>query len=83
MTNLHNPALTNGRFPTREVADGLRHSLNNNFGRLIGAAGREWERRFAGTDPSDACVSVRISGGIRAGFPQFRTARQQFVPLAA
>jgi hypothetical protein len=80
---MNNSLLTNGRIPSREVAEGLRHSLNNNFGRLLGAAGREWERRFAGTDPSDACVSVRISGGIRADFRRFAPARQQFVPLAA
>jgi hypothetical protein len=43
-----------------EIAEGLHHALDKNFRRMRENARREWETRFAGTDPSDACVSVRI-----------------------
>ena len=41
----------------------MRQSLKINYPRLFEAAKRHWERSFAGKDPSDACVSVRISPG--------------------
>ena len=44
-----------------EIAEGFQRALEKNFQRLRENAQREWESRFAGTDPSDACVSVRIS----------------------
>lgn len=39
----------------------MRQSLNINYPRLFEAAKKHWERSFAGKDPSDACVSVRVS----------------------
>ena len=44
-----------------EIIEGLQRALDNNFRRLRDTARREWESRFDGSDPSDACVSVRIS----------------------
>jgi hypothetical protein len=57
---------TNG---TKIVSDprgfirGLRQALDLNHNRMLTVAKREWERRYAGKDPSDACVTVRISSG--------------------
>jgi hypothetical protein len=45
-----------------ELTAGLRKALDGKYGRILKAARREWERSFAAGDPSDACVSVRISG---------------------
>ena len=50
-----------GYHSNRELVDGLQKALEKNYGRILRAAGKEWERRFAGKDPSDACVSIRIS----------------------
>ena len=46
-----------------EVVEGLRRALDKNFRRLLDSAKKDWERLFAGKDPSDACVSVRITSG--------------------
>ena len=43
-----------------EIVEGLQRALDKNFERVREDARREWEARFGGTDPSDACVSVRI-----------------------
>jgi hypothetical protein len=43
-----------------EVIAGLRHAIDARYRRLIQAAQADWERLF-GRDPSDACVTVRIS----------------------
>jgi hypothetical protein len=42
---------------------GLRHALDVNYTRVLDAARTQWERCFEGNDPSDACVSVRITSG--------------------
>jgi hypothetical protein len=55
-----------GYHSNRELVEGLQKALEKNYGRILRAAGKEWERRFAGKDPSDACVSVRISSWGRA-----------------
>jgi hypothetical protein len=44
-----------------EIAEGLQRALDKNFQRVRENARRQWEGRFAGSDPSDACVSVRIN----------------------
>ena len=43
-----------------EIVEGLNRALDKNFQRVRENTRREWESRFAGPDPSDACVSVRI-----------------------
>jgi hypothetical protein len=45
-----------------EPALGTFRTLEKKYGRLISEARKEWERRFAGSDPGDACVTVRING---------------------
>jgi hypothetical protein len=47
----------------RRLIDGLRQALDMNYARLLETAKQKWERNFAGNDPSDACVSVRIRSG--------------------
>ena len=44
-------------------------SIGQAYEKLVRTARVEWERRFPGGDPSDACVSVRIrSVGDKTGF---------------
>ncbi len=45
-----------------ELTAGLRNALEAKYSRILHAARREWERNFAHRDPSNACVTVRISG---------------------
>jgi hypothetical protein len=47
----------------RRLIDGLRQALDMNYSRLLETAKQQWERNFAGKDPSDACVSVRVTSG--------------------
>jgi hypothetical protein len=61
-TYLHNHALLAGRATDGELITGFRHALDQSYGRIYNAAANEWNRLFSGNDPSDACVSVRISG---------------------
>jgi hypothetical protein len=42
---------------------GLRHALDVNYARVLASAQTHWEQNFAGKDPSDSCVMVRISSG--------------------
>jgi hypothetical protein len=39
---------------------GLRRALDKSYAQLRERAQAEWQRRYAGRDPSDACVRVRI-----------------------
>lgn len=43
-----------------EVVAGLRHALDVQYRRLIAAARADWER-LIGSDPSDSCVTIRVS----------------------
>jgi len=43
-----------------ELLEELQRTIDRNFRRLFETARNDWERNFAGKDPSDACVSVRI-----------------------
>jgi hypothetical protein len=47
----------------RRLISGLRHALDVNYERVLDSARQQWERHFAGNDPSDACVRVRITSG--------------------
>jgi hypothetical protein len=47
----------------RRLIDALRQALDSNYSRLLETAQQQWERNFAGEDPSDACVSVRVTTG--------------------
>jgi hypothetical protein len=48
---------------SRKIPEGMLRAVDRKFGRLITEARKEWERKFAGSDPSDTCVTVRISAG--------------------
>ena len=48
---------------SHRLITGLRHALDVNYARVLDAARSQWERCFEGNDPSDACVSVRITSG--------------------
>ena len=48
---------------SRRLITGLRQALDVNYARVLDAARAQWERHFEGSDPSDACVSVRITSG--------------------
>ena len=53
----------------------LRQALDQKYGQVVDAARKHWERNFGGKDPSDSCVSVRISGNALASSrPSFRRA---------
>ncbi len=62
-----NPTLLNRKamnycLTDSELAAGLRKTLDRKYASLREAARRSYERAFGVSDPSDACVSVRISG---------------------
>jgi hypothetical protein len=46
----------------RELVAAVGRSLDRAYGRFVQTARKEWERRFGGFDPADACVRVRITG---------------------
>ena len=58
---MENLEITESELAKFEITQGFDRALDNNFQRIRETARKEWERRFAGNDPSDACVSVRIS----------------------
>ncbi|MDP9098669.1 MAG: hypothetical protein M3N48_06700 [Verrucomicrobiota bacterium] len=55
--------LTDTDTDTRRLIAGLRQALNMNYGRVLATAQTRWEQNFAGKDPSDACVTVRVNSG--------------------
>jgi hypothetical protein len=56
--------------PTK-LAQTMLQAVQKKYGRLIRTARKDWERRFAGADPSDACVTVRITGSNSREFARF------------
>ena len=56
-------ALAETVLDSHRLISGLRHALDVNYARVLASAQERWDRNFAGNDPSDACVSVRISSG--------------------
>jgi endo-1,4-beta-mannosidase len=44
-----------------EVIEGLQSAIDYRYSCLRETARHEWESRFGGNDPSDACVSVRVT----------------------
>lgn len=63
MNSSQTHVLSDNFIDSRRLITGLRHALDVNYTRVLAAARAHWERHFEGTDPSDACVSVRISSG--------------------
>jgi hypothetical protein len=56
-------ALSESIINSHRLISGLRHALDVNYARVLATAAARWDQQFAGKDPSDACVSVRISSG--------------------
>jgi hypothetical protein len=54
-------ALFQNEVAKAEVIAGLRHALDVQYRRFVQAARADWER-LIGSDPADACVTVRVSG---------------------
>ena len=53
----------------------LRKALDHKYGQVVDAARKHWDRNFGGKDPSDSCVSVRISRNtLPSPRPSFRRA---------
>jgi hypothetical protein len=63
-TSQQTRAISDTIIDSRRLISGLRQALDLNYARVLAAGSREWERNFAGKDPSDACVTVRISSGL-------------------
>ena len=59
----HSQILSDNIIDSRRLITGLRHALDVNYARVLSTAREQWERCFEGTDPSDACVHVRITSG--------------------
>jgi hypothetical protein len=55
--------LSDNIIDNHRLITGLRHALDVNYARVLDAARTQWEHCFEGNDPSDACVSVRITSG--------------------
>ena len=62
-TELEKNAAVHEEMSKLEMIEGLRHALDRNYRRVLQTARADWERLFAGKDPSDACVSVRVTVG--------------------
>jgi hypothetical protein len=67
----------------RRLIDALRQALDSNYCRLLETAKHHWERNCAGKDPSDACVSVRVTSGDseRSSLPCAGILRRRRKPL--
>jgi hypothetical protein len=55
--------LSDNVIDSRRLITGLRHALDVNYAKVLATAQTRWESAYAGNDPSDACVSVRITSG--------------------
>ena len=62
MKHLIHPQAQTSRTTDAELISAFGNALDRNYSKAVRAAQKHWERCFAGKDPSDACVSVRISG---------------------
>ena len=61
----------------RELVTNLQQTLARNHQKILAAALSDWQSRYAGRDPSDACASVRIA----APAPATRKAKPSFQKL--
>ena len=55
--------LSDNFIDSRRLITGLRHALDVSYERVLEAGRERWERHFKEYDPSNACVSVRITSG--------------------
>lgn len=63
--------------PMRELVASLQQTLERNHQKILAAALSDWERKYAGRDPSDACASVHIA----APAPRARKTKPSFQKL--
>jgi hypothetical protein len=56
-------ALSETIINSHRLITGLKQALDVNYARALATAQIRWEQNFAGRDPSDSCVTVRISSG--------------------
>jgi hypothetical protein len=61
--NATQQTLNDSAIESRRLIAGLRQALEMNYARVLATAQTQWEQNFAGKDPSDACVTVRINSG--------------------
>jgi inorganic triphosphatase YgiF len=47
--------------PMRDLVARLQQTLERNHQKILAAALSDWEQKYAGRDPSDACASVHIA----------------------
>jgi len=63
MKSFSQPQILSDNFiDNRRLITGLRHALDVSYERVLDAAKERWER-LESSDPSDACVSVRVTSG--------------------
>lgn len=55
--------LSDSIIDSRRLITGLKHALDVSYARVLEAGRERWERHFEEYDPSNACVSVRITSG--------------------
>ena len=55
--------LSDSIIDSRRLITGLKQALDVSYERVLEAGRERWERHFADYDPSNACVSVRITSG--------------------
>jgi len=60
---MQSPEGAGNNIDTRSIISGLRKAFDLDYPRLLQVWKKEWERKYSGKDPSDACVSVRITAG--------------------
>ncbi len=44
-----------------QLLESLRNTLGEKYGQIFFCAQKQWQSRFVGDEPSDACVRVRVS----------------------
>ena len=47
--------------PMRDLVAQLQQTLERNHQKILAAALSDWQQKYAGGDPSDACASVHIA----------------------
>ena len=74
MNNYLQPRTFNNSYDADLTAP-LRKVLDRKYGQVMNAARKHWERNYAGKDPSDSCVRVRVShSALASPRPTFRHA---------
>ncbi|HSH38708.1 MAG TPA: hypothetical protein VK993_07975 [Chthoniobacterales bacterium] len=75
--SLEEYAAADKNVPMRELVANLQQTLERNHQKILAAALSDWQRKYGGRDPSDACASVRIAPPA----PRTRKAKPAFQKL--